>query len=75
LAPHRLALEGKTAIYWTDSCVVPRLRGFVVDMTLAAVAAMTCWLAGVRLPWGFRFNLKTAVEVQQNCSNAVRLWV
>lgn len=65
LSPRLLPLAGQTALYWTDSCVVPRQRGFVVEMSMTAVAAMSRWLAGTRLPWRFRCNRTRPVHVEQ----------
>jgi AraC-like DNA-binding protein len=56
LAPHLMTLGNQTSLYWTDSCVNHRLRGFIVEMMMAAVSGMTRWLSGVRLPWRYRFN-------------------
>jgi AraC-like DNA-binding protein len=65
LAPHLMQLDGRIALYWTDSCVTPRQRGFVVEMTMTAVAAMSRWLAGMRLPWSFRFNRTRPAHIEQ----------
>jgi AraC-like DNA-binding protein len=65
LAPH-LVMHGDTAVlYWTDSCVAPSQRGFVVEMMMAAVAGMTRWLSGERLPWQFRFNRTRPSHIEQ----------
>lgn len=65
LAP-QLAIHGDTAVlYWTDSCVTPALRGFVVEMMMAAVAGMSRWLTGERLPWQFRFNRTQPPHIEQ----------
>lgn len=65
LAPRLMDLGGQTALYWTDSCVAPRLRGFVVETSMTAVAAMSRWLAGTRLPWRFRFNRTRPAHIEQ----------
>ena len=65
LAP-QLAIHGDNAVlYWTDSCVTPALRGFVVEMMMAAVAGMSRWLTGERLPWQFRFNRTQPPHIEQ----------
>jgi len=65
LAPH-LAMHGDTAVlYWTDSCIASGQRAFVVEMMMAAVAGMTRWLAGERLPWQFRFNRTRPSHIEQ----------
>lgn len=56
LVPHLMQLGEQTLLYWTDACVSPRLRGFVVDMMMAAVTGMSRWLGGERIPWRYRFN-------------------
>lgn len=56
LAPHLIQLGERTFLYWTDACVSPRLRAFVVDMTMAAVSGMCRWLSGEHLPWRYHFN-------------------
>jgi AraC-like DNA-binding protein len=65
LAPHLMTLGGTTALYWTDSCVTPRQRGFLVEMMMAAVTGMSRWLSGVRLPWRYRFNRTRPAYVEQ----------
>lgn len=65
LAPHRMPLGDSTALYWTDGCVNPRLRGFVVEMMMTAVADMCHWLSGVRLPWRYRFNRTRPAHIEQ----------
>lgn len=51
-------------LYWTDRCATPPLRGFVVEM-MAAVAGMSRWLTGERLPWQFRFNRTQPPHTEQ----------
>jgi AraC-like DNA-binding protein len=65
LAPHLMSLGGQTSLYWTDSCVTHRLRGFIVEMMMAAVTGMTRWLSGVRLPWRYRFNRTRPAYIEQ----------
>jgi AraC-like DNA-binding protein len=65
LAPHLMTLGDKTALYWTDSCVTPRLRGFVVEMMMTAVSGMSRWLSGMRLPWQYRFNRTQPAYIEQ----------
>lgn len=65
LAPH-LVMHGESAVlYWTDSCVTPGQRGFVVEMMMAAVAGMSRWLSGGRLPWQYRFNRTRPAHIEQ----------
>jgi AraC-like DNA-binding protein len=65
LAPHLMSLGGQTSLYWTDSCVTHRMRGFIVEMMMAAVTGMTRWLSGVRLPWRYRFNRTRPAHIEQ----------
>jgi AraC-like DNA-binding protein len=65
LAPHVMTLGEQTSLYWTDSCVNHRLRGFVVEMMMTAVTGMTRWLSGVRLPWRYRFNRTRPAYIEQ----------
>ncbi len=65
LAPHLMILGDKTALYWTDGCITPRLRGFIVEMMMTAVSGMSRWLSGVRLPWQYRFNRTQPAYVEQ----------
>lgn len=65
LAPHLLSLSGRTALYWTDSCVSPRLRPFLVEMMMAAVSGACRWLSDTRLPWRFRFNRTRPAHLEQ----------
>ena len=65
LAPHLMTLGGQTSLYWTDSCVSHRLRGFVVEMMMTAVTGMTRWLSGVRLPWRYLFNRTRPTYIEQ----------
>jgi AraC-like DNA-binding protein len=65
LAPRLMTLGDKTALYWTDSCVTPRLRGFVVEMMMTAVSGMSRWLSGLRLPWQYRFNRTQPAYIEQ----------
>ncbi len=58
LAP-RLLVEGDELIlYWVPACgLTPSLRGFVVDMQMAAVAAMSRWLGEPDgQAWCYSFN-------------------
>ncbi|GAB2892884.1 AraC family transcriptional regulator [Uliginosibacterium flavum] len=65
LAPHLMQLGDQTLLYWTDACISPRLRGFVVDMMMAAVTGMSRWLSGERLPWRYRFNRTRPASLEQ----------
>lgn len=65
LAPHLMNLGGQTALYWTDGCVTPRLRGFVVEMMMTAVTGMSRWLSGERLPWRYLFNRTRPAYIEQ----------
>jgi AraC-like DNA-binding protein len=65
LAPHLMTLGGQTSLYWTDSCVSHRMRGFVVEMMMTAVTSMTRWLSGVRLPWRYLFNRTRPAYMEQ----------
>lgn len=65
LVPH-LVMHGDSAVfYWTDGCVTSGQRGFVVEMMMAAVAGMTRWLSGERLPWQYRFNRTRPAHIEQ----------
>lgn len=65
LAPH-LAMHGDTAVlYWTDACVTPVQRTFVVEMMMAAVSGMSRWLSGERLPWQYSFNRTRPAHIEQ----------
>jgi AraC-like DNA-binding protein len=65
LAP-RVAVHGELAVlYWTDSCVTPSQRGFVVEMMMAAIAGMSRWLSGESLPWQYRFNRTRPPHIEQ----------
>lgn len=65
LAPH-LTMHGDTAVlYWTDVCVTPLQRAFLVEMMMAAVTGMSRWLGGERLPWQYRFNRTRPAHVEQ----------
>lgn len=65
LAPQLIQLGEHTLLYWTDACISPRLRGFVVDMMMAAVTGMSRWLSGERLPWRYRFNRTRPASLEQ----------
>jgi AraC-like DNA-binding protein len=65
LTPHLMTLGEQTSLYWTDSCVTHRLRGFVVEMMMTAVTGMTRWLSGVRLPWRYLFNRTRPAYIEQ----------
>jgi AraC-like DNA-binding protein len=65
LVPHLMTLGDKTALYWSEGCVTPRLRGFLVEMMMTAVTGMCRWLSGMRLPWSYRFNRTRAVHIEQ----------
>jgi AraC-like DNA-binding protein len=63
----RLREEGDTAVlYWTDSFGAGALRGFLVEMHMAAVTAMCRWLAAERLPWHYCFNRTQPRHVEQH---------
>jgi AraC-like DNA-binding protein len=65
LAPH-LTMHGDTAVlYWTDGCVTPQQRAFIVEMMMAAVTGMSRWLSGERLPWQYRFNRTRPAHIEQ----------
>lgn len=85
LAPHLMQLGERTFLYWTDACISPRMRGFVVDMMMAAVTGMCRWLGADHLPWRYHFNrtrpaalehytvhLGTAVQFD-DCFNAMSI--
>ncbi|WP_449192355.1 AraC family transcriptional regulator ligand-binding domain-containing protein [Thauera sp.] len=65
LAPHFVIHGGDAVLYWTDSCMHARQRGFVVEMMMAAVSGMARWLAGIRLPWRYRFNRTRPTHIEQ----------
>ncbi|MES9939211.1 MAG: AraC family transcriptional regulator [Candidatus Thiodiazotropha sp. 6PLUC1] len=65
LAPHLMTLGEQTSLYWTDSCVNHKLRGFVVEMMMTAVTGMSRWLSGVRLPWRYHFNRTRPAYIEQ----------
>lgn len=65
LAPHLTRHGEEAVLYWTDACVSPTLRGFVVEMSMAAVSGMSRWLSGERLPWRFRFNRTRPPHTEQ----------
>lgn len=53
----RLELDACGAtLYWHDAWGTTAQRAFLVDLHMSAVAAMTRWLSGDRLPWQFDFN-------------------
>lgn len=66
LGTHRMCLDGRTVLYWTDCCGNARLQGFVVEMTMAAVSGMCRWLGGERLPWSYSFNRTRPAHVEQH---------
>ncbi|MEC5161235.1 MULTISPECIES: AraC family transcriptional regulator [unclassified Janthinobacterium] len=47
---------GQATLYWVDSFGAPSLLPLLVEMHMAAVAALCRWLGGERLPWRFCFN-------------------
>ncbi len=65
LAPHLLLHDETAVLHWTNSCVTPGLRSFVVEMMMAAVVGMSRWLTGERLPWEFRFNRTRPPHIEQ----------
>ncbi len=65
LAPHLTQHGDSAVLYWSDACVLPAQRAFVVDMSMAAVAGMSRWLAGERLPWTYRFNRTRPAHLEQ----------
>lgn len=65
LAPHLVEHSGHAVLYWTDSCITPRLRGFTVEMMMAAVAGMSRWLGETKLPWRYRFNRTRPAHIEQ----------
>lgn len=53
----RWRLEGSSVVvYWLDAFGLARLRGFLVEVHMAALASMCRWLSGQKLPWTFCFN-------------------
>lgn len=63
----RLVVERElTALVFTDAVGLGAQRGFVVDMTMTAVAAMVQWLAGERAPWTFCFNRVAPRQPEQH---------
>jgi AraC-like DNA-binding protein len=57
LTPRLLVDEQELILVWTDACGLPAgLRGFVVDLHMSAVASLSAWRAGRRLPWRFSFD-------------------
>lgn len=65
LAPHCMDLGGRLALYWTECCGKPGQRAFLVEMMMTAVAAMSRWLSGQRLPWQFCFNRTKPRHIEQ----------
>lgn len=65
LAPHLMQLGGQTMLYWTDSYVSTRLRGFITEMMMAAVTGMSRWLSGEHLPWQYSFNRTKPAHIEQ----------
>ncbi|CAD5106629.1 AraC family transcriptional regulator [Zestomonas carbonaria] len=65
LAP-RLLLDEKDAwLYWVDACGAGEQRRFLVETSMTAVAGMSRWLAGERLPWHFHFGHAQPRYVEQ----------
>lgn len=59
--------EGKLAVlYWIDGFGAGRMRGFLVEMHMAALTGMCRWLSGVRLPWTFCFNRTPPRHTEQH---------
>ncbi|WP_228529696.1 AraC family transcriptional regulator [Diaphorobacter caeni] len=54
--------QGAT-LHWHDAWGVAAQHAFLVDLHMSAVAAMTRWLSGERLPWQFRFNRTRPREI------------
>lgn len=53
----RLEFDPEGAVlYWTDAWGAAAQQAFLVDLHMSAVAGMTRWLSGERLPWRFTFN-------------------
>ncbi|SNR69295.1 transcriptional regulator, AraC family [Methylobacillus rhizosphaerae] len=65
LAPHLMEHKGQVILYWTESCVTPRLRSFIVEMMMTAISSMSRWLSGNRLPWSYRFNRTRPAHPEQ----------
>lgn len=66
LVPHLLVEERLALLYWTDGCGLSWRRPFVVEMHMAAVVAMSRWLAGQRLPWTCCFNRTRPRHTEQH---------
>ena len=63
----RLRDEGGAAVlYWMDCFGAPSQLPFLVEMHMAALAAMCRWLGGERLPWRFCFNRARPRHAEQH---------
>jgi AraC-like DNA-binding protein len=56
LTPHLLLEPEQALLVWTDAVGLGAQRGFVVDMMMSAVVALSHWQGGARLPWTLCFN-------------------
>ncbi|MBP6764321.1 MAG: AraC family transcriptional regulator ligand-binding domain-containing protein [Rubrivivax sp.] len=65
LVPHWVVEKELAVLYWTSACGLGAQRGFVVEMQMAAVAAMCRWHSGGALPWTFCFNRTPPRQTEQ----------
>jgi AraC-like DNA-binding protein len=66
LTPRLLVERDEVLLVWRDAVGLGAQRAWVVDMAMAAVAAMAEWLGGQPLPWTFCFNRTAPRRVEQH---------
>lgn len=65
LTPRYFENETHCFIYWLDSCGATQQQPFLMEASMTAVAAMTQWLAGEKLPWRFNFDYAEPRYIEQ----------
>lgn len=66
LRPRLQTWDEAALLYWVDAFGAPSLRPALVEMHMTAVAALSRWLGGERLPWQFCFNRGAPRDLAQH---------
>lgn len=65
LTPRVIESNTHLHIYWLDSCGAGDKLNFLIESSMTALASMTHWLSGERMPWRFSFTYSQPSYIEQ----------
>ena len=65
LTPRKIESSTHLHVYWLDNCGAGDTLRFLVESSMKALASMTHWLSGERMPWHFSFAYSQPTYIEQ----------